>query len=43
MTFGDIYTLLEFQNAGEKITEPVASFLAAWFTDGLVSRVSAVA
>jgi hypothetical protein len=42
-TFGDICTLLEFQNAGEKIIERVASFLAAWFRDGLVSRVSAAA
>jgi hypothetical protein len=39
-TFGDICTLLEFQNAGEKITERVASFLGGWFRDGLVSRVS---
>jgi hypothetical protein len=39
-TFGEICTLLEFQNAGEKITERVASFLAVWFRDGLVSRVS---
>jgi len=43
MTFGDICSLLEFQNAGEKITERVASFLADWFRDGLVSRVSVVA
>lgn len=43
MTFGDICTLLEFQNAGEKIIERVASFLADWFRDGLVSRVSVVA
>jgi hypothetical protein len=43
MTFGDICTLLEFQNAGEKIVERVASFLADWFRDGLVSRVSVVA
>jgi hypothetical protein len=41
-TFGDICTLLEFQNAGEKIVERVASFLADWFRDGLVSRVSVV-
>jgi hypothetical protein len=41
-TFGDICTLLEFQNADEKITERVASFLADWFRDGLVSRVSRV-
>lgn len=39
-TFGDLCTLLEFQNAGEKITERVASFLAGWFRDGLVSRAS---
>jgi hypothetical protein len=31
------------QNAGEKITERVASFFAGWFRDGLVSRVSVVA
>ena len=42
-TFGDICTLLEFQNADEKITSRVASFLADWFRDGLVSRVSVVA
>jgi hypothetical protein len=41
-TFGDICTLLEFQNADEKITSRVASFLADWFRDGLVSRVSVV-
>jgi hypothetical protein len=41
-TFGDICTLLEFQDAGEKIIERVASFLADWFRDGLVSRVSVV-
>jgi hypothetical protein len=41
MTFGDICTLLEFQNAGEKITERVAS--SNWFGDGLVSRVSVAA
>ena len=41
-TFGDICTLLEFQNAHEKITSRVASFLADWFRDGLVSRVSVV-
>ena len=41
-TFGDICTLLEFQNAGEKIIDRVASFLADWFRDGLVSRVSVV-
>ena len=39
-TFGDICTLLEFQNADEKIIERVASFLADWFRDGLVCRVS---
>lgn len=42
-TFGDICTLLEFQDAGEKIVARVASFLADWFRDGLVSRVSVVA
>ena len=42
-TFGDICTLLEFQNADEKIVERVASFLADWFRNGLVSRVSVVA
>jgi hypothetical protein len=42
-TFGDICTFLEFQNAGERITLRVASFLADWFRDGLVSRVSVVA
>jgi hypothetical protein len=42
-TLGDICTLLEFQNADKKITWRVASFLADWFRDGLVSRVSVVA
>lgn len=39
-TFGEICTLLEFQDAGEKVTTRVASFLASWFRDGLVSQVS---
>ena len=30
------------ENAGEKIIDRVASFLADWFRDGLVSRVSVV-
>ena len=42
-TFGEICALLEFQNADENITWRVASFLADWFRDGLVSRVSVVA
>ncbi|WP_036293183.1 DNA-binding domain-containing protein [Methylosinus sp. PW1] len=39
-SFGDICTLLEFQNNDETLLQRAAGFLAQWFTDGLVTRIS---
>ncbi|MGP0059446.1 MAG: putative DNA-binding domain-containing protein [Beijerinckiaceae bacterium] len=38
--FGDICSLLAFRNAGEDVTALAATFLAAWFRDGLVSSLA---
>jgi hypothetical protein len=38
--FGDICALLAFQNNGDDVTRRVAGFLAQWFADGLVTRLS---
>jgi hypothetical protein len=38
--FGDICSLLAFRNAGEDVIALAATFLAAWFRDGLVSSLA---
>ncbi|NUJ81355.1 putative DNA-binding domain-containing protein [Methylocystis sp. FS] len=38
--FSDICSLLAFHGAGEDVTHRVAGFLAQWFTEGLVARLS---
>jgi hypothetical protein len=38
--FGDICALLAFQSNGHDMTQQAASFLAQWFADGFVTRVS---
>jgi hypothetical protein len=38
--FGEICSLLAFRNAGDDVTALAATFLAAWFRDGLVSSLA---
>ncbi|PWB93077.1 HvfC/BufC family peptide modification chaperone [Methylosinus sporium] len=39
-SFGDICTLLEFQNNDETLLQRAAGFLAQWFADGIVTKIS---